>query len=118
MNRSFIGSRRRVASLSVADRLAAMFGHQVTPQPDPFVMTYFFKPRSKARASLPMLSPDVLERDPVQVRLGDQVGAMAVAGGARLELATDALGGSALLVWSPSPRRLLLVDLADLEPAD
>lgn len=81
-------------------------------------MTYLFKPRTPARRGLAIITRQVLERDPVQVRLGDQLGALNVETGARLELASDALGGSYLLVWSPSPKRLLLADLNDLEPAD
>lgn len=118
---SFIGSSRRVAQLHPADRFLAMFGHQVTPPSSishlPSAM-YLFRPRSPARRHLPILSRHILERDPVQVRLGDQIGSLPVDEGAELELASDALGGSHLLVWSPSPKRLLLVDRADLTEAD
>lgn len=118
---SFIGSSRRVAQLHPADRFLAMLGHQVTPPssisdlPSPM---YLFRPRSPARRHLSILTPQVLERDPVQVRLGDQIGSLAVEDGAELALASDALGGSHILVWSPSPKRLLLVDRADLTEAD
>jgi hypothetical protein len=80
-------------------------------------MTYIFQPRSPARRGLPIITRQVLERETVQIRLGDQLGALDVEPGSILELASDALGGSYVLVWSPSPKRLLLADLNDLKPA-
>lgn len=73
--------------------------------------TYLFKPRSRDREILPVLSPHVLEKDTVEV--GDQRGTVRVLGSDVLTVARDD-GGSHLLAWLDGRKTLVMVDRADL----
>lgn len=73
--------------------------------------TYLFKPRSRDREFLPVLSPHVLEKDAVEV--GDQCGTTRVLGSDVLTVARDD-GGAHLLAWLDGRKTLVMVEKADL----